>query len=401
MGVTMAAQRGWRGPAILSFGFRPFFLGGAVWAATMIAVWVPWYLGLFAIPSALGPFAWHAHELLFGYLAAVMAGFLLTAVPNWTGRMPVAGWPLAGLFGLWLLGRAAVAGSAWIGAGPALGAALLFPLALCGLIWREILASGNRRNMPVAGLVTVFAAGQAGFAAVWLGGGDPLPAERTGVAAVVMLVILIGGRITPSFTATWMRRRGAEGLPAPFSGLDRAALGLAAPALVAWAALPWLPEAWAQAVGALLLAAGLGLLVRQLRWAPGRTGAEPLVTVLHVAYAFAPVGFGLAGAAAITGDAGLADAGLHAWTVGMVGLMTLAVMTRATRGHTGRALEADRGTSALYLLLIAAALARIAAALLPAAAPELLAVAALGWAGAFAGFAALYGPMLCTPRRRG
>lgn len=141
--TTISQIRGWTGPALLSYGFRPFFLFGALHAALMLALWVPWHIGLIALPSAFPPVAWHSHELLFGYVPAIVAGFLLTAVPNWTGRLPVVGWPLAGPAALWLLGRIAVAAS--LGVPPVLVALLplAFPLALGLVIGRKIVAGRN------------------------------------------------------------------------------------------------------------------------------------------------------------------------------------------------------------------------------------------------------------------
>lgn len=156
MTTTMTQRRAWQGPVFLSYGFRPFFFSAALLAAALIALWVPWFLGLIALPSAFSPVDWHIHELLFGYVPAVMAGFLLTAVPNWTGRLPVVGWPLAGLFMLWLLGRVIVALSAGLPPAGVLAGSVSFPLALAGVIAREIIAGRNWRNLKVlagAGLV--------------------------------------------------------------------------------------------------------------------------------------------------------------------------------------------------------------------------------------------------------
>ncbi|MEM8855125.1 MAG: NnrS family protein, partial [Pseudomonadota bacterium] len=143
----------WQDAAVLSYGFRPFFLAAAVWASLCVAMWVAWLRGAAALPSALPPLAWHVHELLFGMVVAVMAGFLLTAVPSWTKRPPVSGLPLAALFGLWVAGRAAIAASGLIGLVPAFMVALVFPIALIAVIGREIAAAGNRRNLPVVALL--------------------------------------------------------------------------------------------------------------------------------------------------------------------------------------------------------------------------------------------------------
>ena len=161
--TTTAAPLRARTPTILSYGFRPFFFGASVWAALAMALWVPMLSGHLNLPTAFDPVSWHAHEFMFGYLGAVMAGFLLTAVPNWTGSLPLVGWPLAGLVALWVIGRVAVAVSAHL---PTLSVALAdlaFPAALAGFLAREILAGRNWKNLPVLALLTGWAVANALF----------------------------------------------------------------------------------------------------------------------------------------------------------------------------------------------------------------------------------------------
>lgn len=397
MATTMSLQRAWRGPALLTYGFRPFFLFGALHAALMVALWVPWHLGVIALPSAFPPVVWHAHELLFGFVPAIVAGFLLTAVPNWTGRLPVVGWPLAGLFGLWLLGRLAVAFSLHL---PQLATALLsllFPLALGAVIAREIVAGRNWRNLKVLAGVGALALAQALFHHEVSAHGRAVLGDHLAVAASLVLIMIVGGRIVPSFTINWLKANNPGPLPAPFGRFDQVAMAAGVAALAGWVASPLLPLAQAPAA-LLLLAAGLLHLARQIRWRPWRTLAEPLVTVLHIGYLFVPAGFLLAGLAPWSGDGMVSTGATHAWTTGAIGVMTLAVMTRATRGHTGHPLTAPPGTVAIYALALAAALARILAALRPEFAMPLLSLAGLGWVGAFGLFALIYGPMLVRPR---
>lgn len=394
--ATMTASRAWTGPALFSYGFRPFFLGGAVWGAVMVALWVPWFEGLIFLPSALPPVAWHVHELLFGMIVAVIAGFLLTAIPNWTGRLPVAGWPLAGLFALWVAGRLAVAVSALIGLAPALCVAILFPLAMIAFAVREIVTAGNKRNLVVVAFLGIFATGEGVFGLELLAGGQPLFGQRIAMGAVLMLMMLVGGRITPTFTTNWLKKRGGARFPRPFGRLDKAALMLGGAAVVAWAAQPAIEGRW---IGALLLLAGGAHLVRQARWRPLATWREPLLAVLHVGHLFIAVGFAIAGVGIITTHPGVAHAAVHTWTVGAIGLMMLAVMTRAIRGHTGRALTAPRSTQALYVAVTAAAIFRVLASLHPAAMQPLLSLSVGLWVVAFAGFAVLYGPMLLSGRK--
>lgn len=384
--------RDYSGPAILSYGFRPFFLLGGLYAGLAIVAWLPIFFGEFAFRTAFAPIDWHVHEMLYGYLAAVIGGFLLTAIPNWTGRLPLQGAPLLVLVAAWLLGRLAITASAVLG----WAATMVLDLAFLGLLaaaaLREVIAGQNWRNLKVLIPLGIFAAGNAVFhwEAHALGKADY--GIRLGIAAALALIMLVGGRIVPSFTRNWLARQGEGRLPAPFGRFDAVALAVSVVALALWVAVPEsLPT------GGALLAAAILQGVRLARWAGERTGRERLVLILHVAYAFVPLGFALVGLAAL----GIvpASAGIHAWTGGAIGTMTLAVMTRATLGHTGRDLVASRATEVLYAAIVVGALARICAALEPAWGGPLIALAALAWATAFLGFAAVYGPMLAAPRR--
>lgn len=396
--TTMQRSRAWQGPAVLSYGFRPFFLLAGVEAAVVIGLWVLWYQGSIAIPSAFSPVAWHIHELLFGYVWAVVAGFLLTAVPNWTGRLPVAGWPLAGLVGLWLMARLAVASSALLDPALVMLATLAFPAALIAALAREIVKGRNLKNLKVLVIVALLAAAEIVFLAEAAGGEDAVYGQRLAAAAIMLLIMLIGGRIVPSFTANWLKRENPGREPVPFNRFDGLCILVAVAAFAGFVALPAVPDA-GPAVAVLLFVAGLTHLARLARWAGDRTLREPLVTVLHAAYAFIPMGFLLAAFGVFTGDIAGEVAAIHAWTAGAIGLMTLAVMTRATRGHTGQPLTAPPGTVAIYLLVIAAALVRIAAAFLPVWSIELLAVSGAAWTAGFALFVLLYAPLLLSPRR--
>lgn len=384
---------------LFSYGFRAFFLGAALWAALAMAVWIAMLGGWLALPVAFDPVAWHAHAFLFGYLGAVLAGFLLTAVPNWTGRAPITGWPLALLFGLWLLGRVGSLMSAWWPVWSVAALDLAFLAALALATTHEIIAARNWRNLPVVGVLGVFIFAEALVYADLGGGAAPAHGVgfRLGLASGVMLIGLIGGRIVPVFTRNWLAKRGAERLPTPpGQGVDKASLALLGVALLLWTRAP----AYGATALMLLLAGGLHV-IRLARWQGGHTAAEPLVWVLHMGYAFVPLG-ALAQAASILAPARFGAAGaLHLWMVGAIGLMTLAVMTRATLGHTGRALRAGRGTAVLYLCLIGAVAARVLAGVWLAVAQPLLVLAGLLWIAAFGGFALLYGPALLRPREEG
>lgn len=385
--ASLQRRLGYAGPALFSYGFRPFFMGGALWAVLCIGLWLPQYAGVFALPSALSPLDWHIHEMLYGYVAAVVAGFMLTAIPNWTGRLPISGAPLAALAALWLAGRLAILFSQWTGLPIAAAIDVLFLVALAGVAAREIVAGRNWRNLRVLVLLSLLIAGNTLFHAEVLLHGSANYGIRFGIAATIALIMLIGGRIVPSFTHNWLARRGPGRMPVAFSRYDALALAGSAVALAGWIAVPE-----SRVVAVLLLVAAVLQAIRLARWAGERTLADRLVLVLHVAYAFVPLGFALAGVAILRPDLAPPSAGVHAWTAGAIGLMPLAVMTRASLGHTGNALTASFGTQAIYAAAFVGALLRIAAAL--TASMTLMDAAAIAWVAAFAGFVLLYGPLL-------
>jgi uncharacterized protein involved in response to NO len=390
--TTAEAVRTYRGPALFSFGFRPFFLFSAVWSALAVPIWIAALLfGDGRIGGHDGR-AWHVHEMLFGFLPGVIGGFLLTAVPNWTGRLPVTGTRLVELFALWVAGRiASLAPAPFEPAAAAIDCAFL--AVLSGVVWREVLAGKNLRNLPVCALTTLLALADG---ASWLR--DAVPAigdapERVALAAAAVMISLIGGRMVPSFTTNWLKARASARLPAPQGSFDQDATAGSAVALAAWAAAPQLPEA-----GVLLLVAGAVNLIRLARWRGWACGAEALVWILHAGYAWLGLGLAILGASVLWPAAVPRVAAIHALTAGAVGVMTLAVMTRASLGHTGRARVANRATVAIYLLVNAAAAVRVAAVFAGALQPALLEASAALWALAFGGFAMAYGPMLARPR---
>jgi uncharacterized protein involved in response to NO len=381
-------MRRYSGPALFSFGFRPFFLFGALWAAIAVPIWITTFtLGDGMIGANEGR-TWHVHEMLFGYLGAVIAGFLLTAVPNWTGRLPVVGPRLVALFALWLAGRAAGFAPASL-AVPAAIVDSAFLIVFAAFVWREVLAARNRRNLPVCLMVTVLAAANVAFhlRGEWPAIG-PL-ADRAAVAVIVGLIALIGGRVTPSFTQNWTLANGIAARPAAFGAFDKVTLAVTGVSLAAWVVAPLNPAA-----GALLLVAGLLNAIRLWRWRGWLAWREALVWILHAGYAWVAIGLALLGLAALTPAIVPLSAGIHALTAGSMGVMTLAMMTRATRGHTGRPRVADRATTAVYVLILLAASVRVCAPFHAEWTPARLAASAALWALAFAGFGLAYGPML-------
>jgi uncharacterized protein involved in response to NO len=384
--AALQRRRDYDGPALFSYGFRPFFLAAGLWAIVGILLWIPQYMGQLSVPTHLSPLDWHVHEMLYGYVAATVAGFLLTAIPNWTGRLPVNGWPLAGLAALWLAGRLALLISAQLGGLVAAIIDTAFLATLGAVAAREIVAGENWRNLRVLVILVVLVLGNIVFHAEVLMTGAADYGSRIAIAAVILMISLIGGRIVPSFTNNWLNRNNPGRLPVPFSRFDMVALVVSAIALAAWIITPmhWLS-------GLLLIVAGCLQAVRLARWAGDRTVADRLVLILHIGYAFVPLGFLMVGLTVFVPQMP-ATAGIHAWTAGTIGLMTVAVMTRASLGHTGQALQAGRGTQAIYALLLGAALVRIVAAFMISV--DLLELAGLFWIAAFILFVVLYGPLL-------
>ena len=377
-------DQGW---PILAAGFRPFFLLAAIQSALAIMVWLPAFYGELRLASAFAPRDWHVHEMLYGFLPAVVTGFLFTAIPNWTGRLPLRGTPLLALVAVWIAGRLCVTFSAattwWV----ALAVDASFLLLVAAAAAREIIAGRNWHNLMVVLPVAILLAGNIAFHVEAHVDGQADIAIRVGIAAVVLLISLIGGRIIPSFTRNWLVRENPGRLPAPFGRFDIIVIVAGALALAGWIVVPNHPV-----TGAALALAGLAHLARLSRWAGDRTFRERLLAILHVGYFFVPLGFLFNAAAAF----GLVppSAGVHAWMTGAAGIMTLAVMTRASLGHTGRELSASCATQAIYGAIIVAALARICAAVHPAESDLMLHVAALAWVAAFLGFALVFGPIL-------
>lgn len=365
-----------------------------MYAAIAIALWLPFFVGEITLPNAFAPPVWHAHEMLFGFTPAIVTGFLLTAIPNWTGRLPLQGTPLLALLTVWLAGRLAVAASGVIGWLPTMVLDCAYLLVLALVIAREIVAGKNWRNLTVLAIVALLFAANLAFHVEAHVTGAASYAERGAIAATIGLVMLIGGRVTPSFTRNWLARENPGRLPASPDRFDATVLVLSVLSLVAWFLAPD-----ATATAALAIAAALAQTARLARWVGWRAWRDPLVLVLHTAYLFIPIGFALHACAVFHPELVASSAGVHAWTIGAIGGMILAVMTRATLGHTGRALKASRLTVLIYVAVAVSALARIAAALDSQRSSELLHLAAAGWVVAFAGFVAIYGPYLARPRR--
>src|SRR5262245_14385039 len=255
------------GPALLSYGFRPFFLLGAIYAGLGILIWLPMFFGEIAMPTAFSPRDWHIHEMLYGYLPAVITGFLLTAVPNWTGRLPLQGGSLAGLVTVWIAGRIAVCVSAVIGPLASAAVDVLFLLLVAAATGREVFAGRKWHNLPPIFIDVLFhiedyAAGKAEFS------------TRLGTAAAIALISLIGGRVVPSFTRNWLARENPGRLPVPFGRFDQAVVAVSVLAMVSWVASP----AWI-GTGALMLLGAAAQTIRLACWAGDRSTRDRAVLI--------------------------------------------------------------------------------------------------------------------------
>ncbi|MCG6122988.1 MAG: NnrS family protein [Microvirga sp.] len=378
-------------PAILHYGFRPFFLLGALHAAFLIPIWL---LMLISGREPGGPFdalQWHAHEMIFGYLAAVVAGFVLTAVPNWTGGLPLSGAPLAGLVALWAAGRLATGLLAEPVAAALIDVSFLTVLAAC--VWREIVAGRNWRNAPVALMLSLLAMAGLLHHLEAAGYGEPGLAIRLALGGIMVLLALIGGRIVPSFTRNWLARQVGQRLPASFGLLDKAALTVTLAAVAAWIIKPH-----EELTAGLLIIAGVMLVLRLSRWRSLATLREPIVGILHLGYGWLAVAPVLMGAAILWPGHLAVSPALHALTAGAAGTMTLAVMTRASLGHTGREIVADRWTMVSYCCVSTGAFLRVAADLAGPYQLLMLSAGGLVWSLAFLVFAIRYVPILARPR---
>lgn len=347
----MGTRTQFGGPALFSYGFRPFFLAAILFAVCVVPVWVAVWRGSISLPGPFSAVDWHIHEMVFGYGAAVVAGFLFTAVPNWTGRLPTQGWPLLILLSLWMLGRIAVAGAFGLVPAAVMVIDLAFLLAVAMMVAREIIAGKNWRNLKVMVPVTVLWIANFVFHAEAMTSGTADVGRRFGIAVLVFLIMLIGGRIVPSFTRNWLAKRNSPQLPVPFGRFDAVSLFVGAVGLMSWTLVPL-----SQVAGIVLLIAALLHLVRLVRWRGQLVLSDPLLLMLHAAYLFIPIGLFAAGMAAF----GLVGAQVcaHLFGIGVVGGMTMAVMMRATMGHTGRALAADRILVLSFILLLLSALVR-------------------------------------------
>ncbi len=385
-----SASPSYQGPAFFSYGFRPFFLGAALFAGVAVPLWILVLAGIddqtFLYPAR----DWHVHEMVFGFLPAVITGFLLTAIPNWTDRPPIRGYELMLLSILWLAGRLLIAMpwftplvSAMVDAG--------FLIAVAGLVWREIARSKSWDRAPMGILVSLLAGANILFHVLTLSGAETDRPERMALAMVMLLLTLIGGKLIPTFTGELPTNAGRAEQPASFSRYDGLSI-----ALVGFAVLSWIVQPHSMVTGWLFAIAGVANLGRLVRWYGWVTWREPLVLILHVGYGWFALSLLILGVSILGIGLAQEDA-VHAFTSGAVGAMTLAVMTRASLGHTGRPRHAGPLTVLIYVLVNVGAALRVFGPMTGLPTNLLLGVAAGSWSGAYLLFAMVYGPFLLRP----
>ena len=385
--APMSTADNGRGWPVLRLGFRPFYLAAALFAALAIPVWVLVFLGLANWTTVLPAHLWHAHEMLFGFAAAVIVGFLMTAGKAWTGLQTPRSTALAALILLWLGARVA----AFLAPYPMYAALdlLLLPVVAFVLV-RLLLRAGNRRNLPLAGLLGLLTLANAVFHLSVLGylNLPPVRALYAALALIVLIECVMAGRVIPAFTMSAIPGLRLKVDPQ----MEQATAAASVLALACWVFAP------TAAISAPLLAlAAVMQLARLAAWKPWRARGRPILWILHLSYAWIPVGFLLLAMSLLGWTA--ASAGIHALAIGATGGLIIGMVTRTARGHTGRPLLASPLEVAAYSLVMLAAVLRV---VVPMLAPQFLVAsivaAALAWSLAFALYLARYTPWLLRAR---
>ena len=377
--------------ALAAKGFRPFFLLAGVFAVAIVPTSLLFLLGGMTLDGYLDVYSWHAHEMVFGYAMAVIAGFLLTAVANWTQRETLIGAPLCALAALWVLGRVAMLYAQRLPFGlPALLDLSFLPLLIAALA-RPLIATRNLRNYPLLIVLGALFACDVVVHAQALGllpFGSARVACLLAVDVVLLVVMIIIGRVLPMFTRNATQAQDIRSS----SVLDRACIA-------AMVVLALSEAAWPRSAIAIIAAALTALLAvaRAWHWGAQHSLRNPLLWILHAGYTWIVLGLGLRALAGLGLVAG--SLATHALTVGVIGTLTLGMMARVGLGHTGRLLEASRSMVCAFCAINLAAVAR---ALLPWLVPSWhvlsLWLAAALWSLAFLLFVARYAPILSAPR---
>ncbi|GAB3550769.1 NnrS family protein [Noviherbaspirillum agri] len=371
---------------LFRLGFRPFYLLAAAFAAVSVPLWIARYFGFAQVLNRVD-LNWHMHEMVFGFAVAVIVGFVFTAARNWTGLWTPRRGHLAALAGVWLAGRLTMLFA------PALLAAvvdlLFLPLAAWP-IYRVLQRTGNKRNMFLVGLLSLLAVVNAAFHAAtlgWIKISSVTPIHAA-ILIIVMIESVIGGRVIPGFTAN-----GVVGVkPVTDAKRDRICI-----ALTAFAAAAWVMQVPAPLVAALAFAAGCAHVLRLSGWKPHRTLGKPLVWILHISYAWIPVGFFMLSLAAM--NMTTSSAAFHVLAIGSMAGLIIGMITRTALGHTGRQLDAGTSELVMYVLVQAGVVARLLAATNALGLRNtMLVAAAVCWSAAFLLYVVVYGPYLMSAR---
>lgn len=388
--------RGKPGPLFFAAGFRPFFLFAGIEAALALPLWLAVYVGGVDLHLPFAAPLWHAHEMVFGFAGAAIGGFLLTAVPNWTNTHHVSGKPLMVLFALWLLGRIAFTLSGFLPMPLVAVAELAYMPMLALLLAKPLIDAGKARNVVFLPILALFTLADAVVLAGALGYGDPMRGIYLGLALVLVMIAIVGGRIIPSFTQNWLRMQGRPVEIAAIGWIEKG--GAQASVLLGGILTALVPGS--AAAGVVLLAAAAIHLLRLSRWHSLATRSNPILWVLHVGYLWLGVGLALLGLSSFI-VALPVSAAVHALTAGSIGTMVLGVMSRAALGHSGRPLNVGKPIVAAYVLVSAGTVLRVAAPLLPAAQMGLTHAGGSLWALAWAIFVVVYFPIVTRPRADG
>lgn len=376
----------WEEQPVLGMGFRPFYLLAAAFAAVSVPLWTARFLGWDAGLSHVD-LNWHMHEMIFGFAIAVIIGFLYTAGRNWTGLATPHGKTLALIAGLWIAGRIAMLFADPLWAAP-IDLAFL-PVAGWPL-YRVLKQSGNKRNMFLIGLLALLTIANAAFhmaALGWLQQSPVLPVHAA-ILVIVIIESVIGGRVIPGFTAN-----AVQGVK-PVINVQRDRISLA---LTAAAGAAWVAGAPSAMTAALAVAAACAQLTRLVGWMPHTTTRHPLLWILHLSYAWIPVGFVLLALAAL--NLAPVSAAIHVLAIGSMAGLIIGMITRTALGHTGRSLKAGRSEVLMYALIQIGVLARFVAAMnIGGVRDAALLVTMAAWSSAFLVYVAVYGPYLFRTR---
>ena len=383
---------------LLTYPFRVFFLLTGLYGVLFMLGWIAFFLGGWTLPSGWPAAQWHSHEMLYGLVAAASAGFLLTAMTNWTGAPALSGTPLLALALLWLAGRIALWTSAWLPAWLVAIVDLAFLPVFGAYAAMILIRYENQRNLVLVGVLGLLFLGNLFMHLGVMQSSGPLLqlGQNTGFNVITLMMVIVAGRITPAFSANWLRMQGRNPeLITRNPRVDQLAIG----SIVVLMVLD-LFNAPAIVLGWVIIIAGLINGLRLWQWSGWRVAAEPLLWILHLAYFWIVLALLLRGAGLIS-DSMPAGLWQHTLGVGAMGTLILGVMTRVTAGHTGRPMRLARFAIVIYIAIIAATVLRLLAAARLIDYQAGLILAAIGWILAFGLFAALYIPLLASPRPDG